>query len=69
MPEITPGESKTIDLPAFRSLKVAYSLSNKSEEISKTNKKTEKTLSDSQLKVSIVLKSDALWAKAGHEVA
>jgi Beta galactosidase small chain. len=32
-------------------------------------KKTEKTLSDYQLKVSIVLKSDALWAKAGHEVA
>ena len=26
-------------------------------------------LSDCQLKVSIVLKSDALWAKAGHEVA
>ena len=27
-----------------------------------------KTRSDCQLKVSIVLKSDALWAKAGHEV-
>ena len=41
LPEITPGESKTIDLPAFRSLKGAYSLSNKSEEISKTNKNGE----------------------------
>ena len=69
LPEITPGESKTIDLPAFRSLKDIYSLSNKNEKVSKTNKKTEKTLSDYQLKVSIVLKSDALWAKAGHEVA
>ena len=48
LPEIAPGESSTIGLPAFRSLK---------------------TLSDYQLKVSIVLKSDALWAKAGHEVA
>ena len=44
-------------------------LSNKNEKVSKSNKKTEKTLSDCQLKVSIVLKSDALWAKAGHEVA
>ena len=44
-------------------------MSNKNEKVSKTNKKTEKTLSDYQLKVSIVLKSDALWAKAGHEVA
>ena len=50
LPEIAPGESGTIDLPTFRSLKDIYSLS------------------DCQLKVSIVLKSDALWAKAGHEV-
>ena len=69
LPEIAPGESGTIDLPTLQSLKDIYSLSNKSEKISKTNRKPVKTLSDCQLKVSIVLKSDALWAKAGHEVA
>lgn len=52
LPEVAPGESKTIALPAFRSL---------------TGKQLAAT-SDYQLKVSIQLKADALWAKAGHEV-
>lgn len=42
LPEIAPGESETIDLPAFRSLKGAYSLSNKNEKVSKSNKKRRK---------------------------
>lgn len=49
LPEINPGETKTIDLPPFRSLSSGYT-------------------PDCQLKVSIILKFDALWAKAGHEV-
>ena len=62
LPEIAPGGSQTIDLPTFHSLKGSGSLSNQ------TKRGQGKALSDCQLKVSIVLKSDALWAKAGHEV-
>lgn len=50
LPEVAPGETGSVRLPAFRSL-------------------SKKSAADCQLKVSIVLKSDALWAKAGHEVA
>ena len=63
LPEVAPGESETITLPAFRSLSDKKALNRKGNNSNSTN-----TLSDCQLKVSIVLKSDALWAKAGHEV-
>ena len=63
LPEVAPGESETITLPAFRSLSDKKALNRKSNNSNSTN-----MLSDCQLKVSIVLKSDALWAKAGHEV-
>ena len=63
LPEVAPGENETITLPAFRSLSDKKALNRKSNNSNSTN-----TLSDCQLKVSIVLKSDALWAKAGHEV-
>ena len=63
LPEVAPGESETITLPAFRSLSDKKALNRKSNNSNSTN-----TLSDCLLKVSIVLKSDALWAKAGHEV-
>ena len=63
LPEVAPGESETITLPAFRSLSDMKALNRKGNNSNSTN-----TLSDCQLKVSIVLKSDALWAKAGHEV-
>ena len=64
LPEIAPGGSQTIDLPTFRSLSGESSLNRKRTRNSMTN-----PASDYRLKVSIVLKSDALWAKAGHEVA
>ena len=63
LPEVAPCESETITLPAFRSLSDKKALNRKGNNSNSTN-----TLSDCQLKVSIVLKSDALWAKAGHEV-
>ena len=63
LPKVAPGESETITLPAFRSLSDKKALNRKGNNSNSTN-----TLSDCQLKVSIVLKSDALWAKAGHEV-
>ncbi len=63
LPEVAPGESETFTLPAFRSLSDKKALNRKGNNSNSTN-----TLSDCQLKVSIVLKSDALWAKAGHEV-
>ena len=63
LPEVAPGESETITLPAFRSLSDKKALNRKGNNSNSTN-----TLSDCQLKVSIVLKSDVLWAKAGHEV-
>ena len=63
LPEVAPGESETITLPAFRSLSDKKALNRKGNNSNSTN-----TLSDCLLKVSIVLKSDALWAKAGHEV-
>ena len=63
LPEIAPGGSQTIDLPTFRSLSGESSLNRKRTRNSMTN-----PASDYRLKVSIVLKSDALWAKAGHEV-
>ena len=63
LPDVAPGESGTITLPAFRSLSDKKALNRKGNNSNSTN-----TLSDCQLKVSIVLKSDALWAKAGHEV-
>ena len=63
LPKVAPGESETITLPAFRSLSDKKALNRKSNNSNSTN-----MLSDCQLKVSIVLKSDALWAKAGHEV-
>lgn len=50
LPEVKPGETGSITLPAFRSL-------------------SKETGSDCQLKISIVLKADTPWAKAGHEVA
>lgn len=53
LPEVTPGGTKTVTLPAFRSL---------------SNMDNLKAASDYQLKISIILKSDALWAKAGHEI-
>lgn len=59
LPEIIPGASKTVSLPAFRSLSDKKSL----------NTNSKKTSSDYQLKISLVLRADALWAKAGHEVA
>ena len=63
LPDVAPGESGTITLPAFRSLSDKKALNRKGNNSNSTN-----TLSDCLLKVSIVLKSDALWAKAGHEV-
>ena len=63
LPDVAPGESGTITLPAFRSLSDKKALNRKGNNSNSTN-----TLSDCQLKVSIVLKSDVLWAKAGHEV-
>lgn len=63
LPEVAPGETGTITLPDFRSLSDKSS-SNKRN----TGKDAAKPAADCQLKVSIVLKSDALWAKAGHEV-
>ena len=63
LPKVAPGESETITLPAFRSLSDKKALNRKGNNSNSTN-----TLSDCLLKVSIVLKSDALWAKAGHEV-
>ena len=63
LPEVAPGESETITLPAFRSLSDKKALNRKGNNSNSTN-----TLSDCQLKVSIVFKSDALWAKSGHEV-
>jgi len=62
LPEIAPGGSQTI-LPTFHSLSGESSLNRKRTRNSMTN-----PASDYRLKVSIVLKSDALWAKAGHEV-
>lgn len=50
LPEVEPGETGTVTLPAFRSL-------------------SKEKDSDCQLNISVVLKSDASWAKAGHEVA
>ena len=63
LPDVAPGENETITLPAFRSLSDKKALNRKGNNSNSTN-----TLSDCLLKVSIVLKSDALWAKAGHEV-
>lgn len=64
LPEVAPGETGTITLPAFRSLSGKTPLNRNS-----FDGNAEKLAADCQFKVSIVLKSDALWAKAGHEVA
>ncbi len=64
LPEVAPGKTGTMTLPDFRSLSDKSS-SNKRNK----GKDVVKPAADCQLKVSIVLKSDALWAKAGHEVA
>ncbi|WP_294628451.1 glycoside hydrolase family 2 TIM barrel-domain containing protein [uncultured Bacteroides sp.] len=56
LPEVAPGETGILPLPAFRSLP-------------KESPFRQNFTADCQLKVSIVLKSDALWAKAGHEIA
>ncbi len=53
LPEVTPGESETIPLPV--------SIAGK--------KASAKATSDLRLTISFILKRDALWAKAGHEVA
>ena len=53
LPEVAPGESGTIPLPA--------SIAGK--------KASAKATSDLRLTISFILKRDALWAKAGHEVA
>lgn len=63
LPEIAPGESRTIGLPAFPSLEANLSLKGKN------GKRTVGTAADCRLKVSVVLRSDTPWAKAGHEVA
>mgnify|MGYP000821090202 FL=1 len=51
--EVAPGESETIPLPV--------SIAGK--------KASAKATSDLRLTISFILKRDALWAKAGHEVA
>lgn len=61
LPEVAPGETATITLPDLHSLSQANTLGKKST--------SKKATPDYQLKVSIILKSDALWAKAGHEIA
>lgn len=53
LPEVAPGESETIPLP--------LSIAGK--------KASAKATSDLRLTISFILKRDALWAKAGHEVA
>ena len=53
LPEVAPGESETISLPV--------SIAGK--------KASAKATSDLRLTISFILKRDALWAKAGHEVA
>ena len=53
LPEVAPGESETIPLPV--------SIAGK--------KASAKATSDLRLTISFSLKRDALWAKAGHEVA
>ena len=53
LPEVAPGESETISLPV--------SIAGK--------KASAKATSDLRLTISFILKLDALWAKAGHEVA
>lgn len=53
LPEVVPGESETIPLPV--------SIAGK--------KASAKATSDLRLTISFILKRDALWAKAGHEVA
>ena len=53
LPEVAPGESETIPLPV--------SIAGK--------KASAKATSDLRLTISFILKRDALWAKAGHEVA
>lgn len=59
LPNLPPSESQTIDLPNFSSSKLALN-----------NTKTPfDAASDCQLLLRVVLKDDALWAKAGHEVA
>ena len=53
LPEVAPGESETIPLPV--------SIAGK--------KASAKATSDLRFTISFILKRDALWAKAGHEVA
>lgn len=53
LPEVAPGESETIPLPV--------SIAGK--------KASAKATSDLRLTISFIMKRDALWAKAGHEVA
>lgn len=53
LPDVAPGESETIPLPV--------SIAGK--------KASAKATSDLRLTISFILKRDALWAKAGHEVA
>ena len=53
LPEVDAGESETIPLPV--------SIAGK--------KASAKATSDLRLTISFILKRDALWAKAGHEVA
>lgn len=53
LPEVAPGESETIPLPV--------SIAGK--------KASAKATSDLRLTISFILKRDALWTKAGHEVA
>ena len=53
LPEVAPGESETIPLPV--------SIAGK--------KASAKATSNLRLTISFILKRDALWAKAGHEVA
>ena len=53
LPKVAPGESETIPLPV--------SIAGK--------KASAKATSDLRFTISFILKRDALWAKAGHEVA
>lgn len=59
LPDIAPGKSGSVALPVFHSLQ---------KENLRKKIGSAKVLSDCQLTVKLLLKSDALWAKAGHEV-
>lgn len=55
LPHVAPGDTGTLPLPMMKGIRSKVSSSSGASP-------------DCQLKLSIVLKSDALWAKAGHEV-